>query len=849
LLRGAGTGFRFLVVLAGWTLVPAPVRAQAPAGVPDPVTILLQQASFWRAQNREDSEADSLRRLLDLAPANPDALGLLALIDVDQGNTSEAQDLLDRLRRASPGNPRIGQVTTSLRIGPPEPGALAQARGLADRGRSQDALRAYQTAFHGAEPLPNLAGEYYLTMGNTGLDGFQAARKSLASVVSADPDDAAAQLSYARLLCLREFTRGDCLTRLQALSRLPAIATPARQAWRETLLWQGPSNETMRELQTYLAENKSDPQIDALLQDYRNDLPTPGQQARNRGYLELASQQWAAAEADFDTAIADDPRDWRSITMLAAIRNHQKRLKDASALVQQALAIKPEQRTFILRSSGGDWASAKGVQWTEEDRRRAAHDAAAAWQRQDAEVGHLVRQGRYDAAQRLLSQLYHGRSSAAVEARLGDIEALAGRSEQARRSYEQALATQPGNPDAAAGLARLYARAGDPAQAAVYYGQAEAGYRQAGNRRGLLAMNTLRAEELRADGDASHDSARQIDLYRQAVAIDPAEPWVRLSLARALLAQGQTAAARQVMAEAVPSDDAAAIEAQIYFAQAIHDTDAAARYADLLPASARGADIERLREQVALQAEIARIEALPDGADRREALLSLAAHADPTGERVAAVAGALSDLGAQNDVVAAVQLGLGATPKPTVAQQVAYSGALVAANEPEAAAALITGLDGRALPAPQAAALDDVQDNVAVARADKLNRQKRPADAYDTLAPRLAENPNDPGLKLALGRLYAANGKPRAALQISESVLQDNAADQDARRAAADAAVQAKDYRLAERLVRDGLSQSPEDPRLYMLAATIDQAEGANVKAIHDLQTARALRQRELDQP
>jgi tetratricopeptide (TPR) repeat protein len=817
--------------------------------MPSPATLLLQQASFWMAQNRPDSAAASLRRVLALQPANPDALGLLAQIDVEQGNVSEAQDLLDRLRRASPHSLRIAQVAESLRIGPPDQGLLAQARTLADQGRSQDALQLYQSAFHGAEPLPNLAGEYYLTMGNTGLDGFQAARRALGSVVAADPNDPANQLSYARLLCLREFTRADGLLRLQALSHLPAIATAARQAWRETLLWQGPSIETMQQLNTYLAENKSDPQIDALQHEYQNDLPTPGQQARNRGYLELASQQWPQAEADFHTAIADDPQDWRSITMLAAIRNHQKRLKEAAALVQQALAIKPEQRGFILRASGSDWAAAPGAQWTSADARRAARAAAAAWQRQYALVSQLVDQGRYDQAERLLNQLYRGRSPAARNVQMGDIEALAGRPDQARASYQQALAAQPDNAAAAAGLARLYAQAGDPAQAALYFAQAEASYRQRGDQAGLLAMHTLRAQELRATADASRDPAQQIALYRQAVAIDPAEPWIRLSLARALLAQGHGADARQVMAEALPSDDAASIEAQIYFAQAAHDPDAAARFADLLPASARGADIQRLREQVALQAEIARIQALPPGANRRDALLALAAHPDPTGQNVAAIGAALANLGEPAAVVTAVQLGLDATRTPTTAQQIAYSGALVAANAPEEAAALITGLNPASLPAPQAAALDDVQDNVAVARSDALNGQKRPADAYDALAPRLAENPNDPGLKLALGRLYAANGKPREALRISESVLQTNAADLDARQQAANAALAAKNYPLARRLVQDGLDQAPDDPRLYILAANIDQAQGANLKAIRDLQTARALRQKELDQP
>ena len=87
----------------------------APCGValamPSGIQILLEQANFWRTQQRYDLAAKSIDKLLALDPAQPDALYQAGLLARQRGDGEAAQVYFDRLRRAAPSDPRAGELT------------------------------------------------------------------------------------------------------------------------------------------------------------------------------------------------------------------------------------------------------------------------------------------------------------------------------------------------------------------------------------------------------------------------------------------------------------------------------------------------------------------------------------------------------------------------------------------------------------------------------------------------------------------------------------------------------------------------------------------------------------------
>ncbi|MBN8904339.1 MAG: tetratricopeptide repeat protein, partial [Rhodospirillales bacterium] len=126
---------------AAATSAPSPGGSGVPSAA---ARVLLDQAQFWTTQNQPDQAEGALQRLLRVEPDNPEALGLLAQLQAGRGDRARAQATLARLRAIRPGDPRIPAVEQSIRLGSIDPGALAEARRLAQEGRTADAIARYQ---------------------------------------------------------------------------------------------------------------------------------------------------------------------------------------------------------------------------------------------------------------------------------------------------------------------------------------------------------------------------------------------------------------------------------------------------------------------------------------------------------------------------------------------------------------------------------------------------------------------------------------------------------------------------------------------------------------------------------
>ncbi len=813
---------------------PSPSPATQP-GTADAIRVLLEQADYWRGKYQAQLSDEALTRVLALDPRNADALALQAQSAADRNDLKSAQVSLAKLQSVRPDDPRIATVQQALQAGPLDPDILMEARREAAAGQAARAVAAYRRAFKGDDPPPSLAVEYYQQLAS--VDGnWDAARDGLAAHIRADPQDLRAQLAYAQAMTYHEGTRADGVDRLAALSALPSVGPTARASWRNALLWSTDDDRAQAQIDAYLQQNPTDPAIEAKKTEIKASLPDAGVHSRLEGYASLEDHKLADAEKQFTAALASNPNDVEAMSMLAVIRRFQGRWAEASALIAKIEELAPDRRNELITEQNLDkpYGPAGGVG------RSDPGDAGRAIRRRYEEVTALTRRGEFDAAETLLRRLTGPRPNAGSVLQLADIQARAGRLKQAEASFRTVLRSQPGSAAALAGLATVLTRDGKSGEADALFARAEA----TGHGSSIGASH---AQALRQEALAASDPATRAGLFRQAVAADPANPWLRLELARLLLSQRQADEARSVMAPVADATKPGVdqLRAAIYFAEADGDDRLGAVLAARLPPNALTPDMRDVEARAALATDLrdARSQAGLPAVRRR--LLALAAKPDPTGARGAAFAQELVRLGDKAGAREVIRTAYNVRP-PQPQQRIAYAGALVGAGYPRDAELISGSLQPERLDPAQRTELTQVRNGAAVVAADVLTGRGQAADAYDQLAPRLAKEPENPELNLALARLYAAQKQPRKADLIIEDMRRRNPDSPSVQVAAIYAAMQDGDIGRAADLAGQAKKESAAEPQVWVAAAQVARAQGKYRQALEELRTARDLRRKQL---
>ncbi len=790
------------------------------------IRILLEQASYWRSQYQSDRAMESLSRVLLIDKSNADALAMLAPIQAELGQAQAAQDSLARLRAAHPADPRIASVDQSLKSGELDQKQLAEARRLASEGHASDAVLAYQRVFKGETPLPGLAIEYYQTLGGS-EGGFDQARDALARLVTQNPQDLRAQLAFAQIQTFRESTRLEGIKRLELLATRPAVGEQANKALKEALTWLPNEPSSVDSLDAYLRRNPSDTDLKTKLELARN----PPGRARQDAFTALEKNRLGEAEVAFQNALSIDPNDKDALGGLGLVRQRQGRLPEARDLLGRASQIDPA------------WEGAlKGANYepSGNNGRGGDNGAGRAIAAQYARVNILSRSGRNAEAEALLRKLMGRDGNWGNYLQLGALEAQQGKLAEAEASLRRSMRLNSRNSAAAVNLAGVLEREnrGDEARQLLAKAGVSAGAP------GAQGIAENRAVALRKQAQAEPDPARRASLFREAVAADPAFPWTRLELARALDAQNQHEQARQVMDGAItgarPTKDQ--IQASMIYAQEQGDLARAAQVIEYVPAKDRTPEMRSLQQQAALKADINGALAGADRDTARARLLQVASRPDPTGERAAAVSKRLLAAGDEAGAREAIRLGLLNTRPQTSAQRLAYVSPLLDAGDKQGAASLANNVEPASLNPLQRSALEGLRNGIAIQQSDTLNQEGKRAAAYEALAPRLASKPDAPDLNMALSRLYSSDKKPDQALRINEAVLERDPSDLDVRHAAVDSAIQAGDYSRANSLIAEAEQQAPDDYRTQLMIADVARARGNTGRALAALRRARELR-------
>ena len=812
-----------------------PVFPASHSGTGDAIRVLLEQATYWHGKYDTKLADEAIARVLTLDPRNPDALAIQAQAAADRGDQQSARAALQKLQSVRPDDPRVAPIQQALLIGPLDQAALAQARKLASEGKASDAVAAYRRVFKGDTPPPGLALEYFQTLGS--VDGeWDTARQSLANMVRADPQDLRVQLAFAEALTYHEGTRADGIDRLAALSQLPSIARAVTPSWRNALLWSTDDQRSQSQLDAYLQQNPSDPALDAKRVEFTSNLPDAGMRARLAGYSAMQNGELAQADKAFGDALAFNANDVDAMAMLALIRRQQGKEAQSKALVARIEELAPDRRDELIAATGLDKAPAGPAA-------RATGNAGLAVRRQYEQVAALTKRGEFAAAEAQLRRVMGSHPTAGNELQLGDIQARAGELAEADATFRAVLRAQPRNVAALGGLAGVLTREGKTAEAEAMYAQAE-------RNGGGAAVGQARAQLLRQQAQSVSDPAVRCGLFRAAVNADPANPWLRLELARALFAQNDTAEAHSVMAAVTETvrPTADQLRAGIYFAESSKDYGLASALVSRLPARDRTADLRDVQLRADAAADVQDARAQGSVAAMRQRMLEMASKPDPTGARASGFARDLIAFGDKAGAREVIRAALAVNQPALPAQRLAYAGALVGAGFPRDAQLITSGLQSARLSPAEQAQLTAVRDSVAVVAADTLNGRGKPADAFDELAPRLAKNPQNPTLNLALARLYAAHDQPGKAVGITESLLKRDPGNLDIKVAAIGVAVQAGDLARAGQLAAQVKQQFPDEPQAFLAAAQAERARDENGAALRDLQTAKALRAKQVDQ-
>jgi len=825
---------------------PAFVPALVPAGAEQSraVAALLDQANYWKLQNRPEQVLRTLERVLQVSPNNPEALSGIAEAHAQMGNATQAQDALGRLRAAAPSDPRTAATDVAVRTSTVDAGQLAQARQLASAGRNAEAAERYRALFRGG-PIPDsFALEYYQNLAGT-EGGWVDARDGLMRLSQRAPNNTAVQLAYAQVLTYREDTRAEGIDRLRRLSARPDSQQSASAAWRQALTWLGTGPESVPTLEGYLRQFPNDADIARRLEEARNPpggAVDPGLQSRLEGWDLLQRGQVRDAEARFTAALALNPNDAEAQGGLGLVRLRQNRVAEGRRLLQEAVANDPVRGDDWRRALNSIGTGGGGGGRSFAGQGRPGGGGGGAVITPDLQrARNLVDAGNIAEAEPLLAGIVarNGGDRPDAEALQGDIALRQGNAALAEQRFRASLARRTNFGAALSGLANSL-------QAQGKFAEAE----EIQRRLGTGTPPQVRAEALRAEANRTDDPAAAAALLRAAIQADPNNPWLRADYARLMARSGQGAEARQMMEQGVAGRSAPeALFAAAIFANEQGRPADTVRLLERVPAGARNADMNRFLASARIQAEVRGAASLATQGRRQEArtrLMAIAARPDLTGEAAPAAVRALA---AMNEPAAAQQAArqaaIAARGQGSTAQ-LAAAGALMEAGLDRDAAGVTQTIDPARLTPDQRQVAQGLQSGLTIRAADQLNQRGDQATAFEVLSPSLRADPQNPATNLALGRLYQGARDPEQAGRIAEAVLSRNPRDTDARQAAMDAAISRRDWGRAEALLSEGASLMPNDARIPLLEARMARAWGDSVRAQSALGRAATLRRQQI---
>lgn len=815
---------------------------------------LASQARYWESQNRYDLARENWLKLLRSAPESSIALAGLANAEALSGRAAAAQVYLDRLKEAHPDHPDLRRLEAAVRQGSFSQDKLTQPRALARQGKYQEAVDAYRASFGKDIPGGRLGLEYYQTLAGT-ENGWEPARAGIAKLAEDNFDDAIYKLALAQHLTYRESSRRQGITQLAGLAaKQSSVAAPARQAWRQGLIWLGVKRGDEPLYQDYLKRFGEDAQVSARLASLREPAAvvaaTPSAAAVAR-QPELAlppeptldELRGKLIKEGFD-ALNDSQLDVATDRFVNALSQYGESADALGGLgiVRLRQQAYPEARDLLQRATAKD--KKRAARWKE------ALETARFWETvRDAEAARKAGDN-LTATKELRRAIAQDPKRAAdelsVPSSLADVLVEQGQYAEAEKIYRDILRRSPDNADALRGLIGTLTRAKRLPEALALAERAPESVRNQLGSFGVLKAQTLR--EQAANASNGKDDLRAEDLLKQALLLDPESPWTRLDLARIYQRQNRIREANTLvdallaggLATGAVQPDAVFIKASLMAEQ--QDFLGGLQLLEQVPVGNRTPAMNELQKRLWVRYQAQRAGVYSRSGQPQEALQILAEVEPFVGEMpelLGAMANAYADLGDESRALRYMRQALARNNQSDVGLRLAYAGLLFKLRQDTEFEVVMDDLLRRGkLTEQQNLDLANLRIGYRLRQADLVREEGDLARAYEYLEPLIRVNPNDPRLMMALARLYNDSKDFDKAYVIYERVLQQNGNEMDAYKGAIGAALAMNRVDEADAMLERAFAIEPNNPRLYALAGRAAKARGDEGRALQLFQQA-----------
>ncbi|MCF6362274.1 MAG: BCSC C-terminal domain-containing protein [Gammaproteobacteria bacterium] len=479
---------------------------------------LLERAEFWHSLGRNDFAGQALKKAIRAEPDNPAGLVLQAFLDLDLDRRPAAEKLLQQLRQHHPKAPQTMVLEQVLEITGRSRTQLHKARLAVRLGRRQEALQVFRQLFAGTPHPSPLALEYWGLLGRQAVHREEA-MKGLQTLVRTYPGNLRYRMALARQLARKDPPAPESIETFIELSQYSQLRREARSAWRNAVLALPAEHDALPALRQYIEQAPKDSGVAQRIQKIESAIIAQKKRDRDpvhagllRGITLMEKGRLDAADPLLGAAVKKWPGEVRPVGAIGRLRLKQARYREAISWFQRALKLEPDNASKwrSLLHAANYWGFIKQAKSALQ--RGDLHQADAISRKAVA----LDAQEAYGIA--LLAQ---------VQSQLKDTH-------EAERLYRQALTVDPQSSTALRGLINLYADNQRLDDAFALLDELTSSQQQ------ILgeSYTTLRASLLQKQADQHlRDGAPEmaITALRQAVDLDPENPWLRFDLADLLL--------------------------------------------------------------------------------------------------------------------------------------------------------------------------------------------------------------------------------------------------------------------------------------------------------------------------